>query len=184
MWPMIAMAGISMLSQSIQQKEKDKQTVKDIKAEAAQVDANNKALIAETARAAGEIRRQQAYDTIRTAQALQHVKSQAASIAAGDNVAAAMTDRIGSATAVIKSEIVRQQGEAEVSVWVNNEINLENANVAMETMLKQAKQSFQVPGMQASPDNSTSIFLNGAMNIGSAIVSSKFSGPGKSVTSK
>jgi hypothetical protein len=186
MWPMIAMAGVGMLSNMMQQKQQDKQTAKDIRQESEQVAANNKALMAETARAAGEIRRQQAYDTIRTAQALQHVKQQANSIAAGDNVSAAMSDRIGSATAVIKSEIARQQGEAETSIWVNNELNLENAKVAMDTMLNQAKQSFQVPGIKATPDNTRSIFLNGVISMGSAaIAGGAFSGPGaKSSTPK
>ena len=185
MWPMIAMAGVSMLSNMMQQKQQDKQQVKDIKEESAQLTANNKALMAETARAAGEIRRQQTYDTIRTAQALLHVKGQAQSIAASDNVTAAMTDRIGSATAVIKSEVARQEGEAENSIWVNNALNLENTAVAMESMLNQAKQSFQVPGMKAAPDNTRSIFLNGMIGMGSAaIAGGAFSGPGKVSTIK
>lgn len=173
MWPMIAMAGMSMASSMLGAQAKDKETEQAIEAEWSQVKANNKALIAETARAAGEIRRQQTYETIRTAQALLHTKAQAADMVATTNVSEAVADRVGASAAAVRSDIQRQADTAEASIWDNNELMNENTNVAMQTMLQQAKQNFGVPTTRAAQNQTASIFAQGLLSVGSAYLSSK-----------
>lgn len=173
MWPMIAMAGMSMASSMLGAQAKDKETEQAIEAEWSQVKANNKALIAETARAAGEIRRQQTYETIRTAQALLHTKAQAADMVATTNVSEAVADRVGASAAAVRSDIQRQADTAEASIWDNNELMNENTNVAMQTMLQQAKQNFGVPTTRAAQNQTASIFAQGLLSFGSAYLGSK-----------
>lgn len=173
MWPMIAMAGMSMASSLLGAQAKDKETEQAIEAEWSQVKANNKALIAETARAAGEIRRQQTYETIRTAQALLHTKAQAADMVATTNVSEAVADRVGASAAAVRSDIQRQADTAEASIWDNNELMNENTNVAMQTMLQQAKQNFGVPTTRAAQNQTASIFAQGLLSFGSAYLGSK-----------
>lgn len=173
MWPMIAMAGMSMASSLLGAQATDKATEQAIEAESKQVQANNKALIAETARAAGEIRRQQTYETIRTAQALIHTKAQAADMVATTNVSEAVADRVGASAMAVRSDIQRQADAAEASIWDNNELMNENTNVAMQTMLQQAKQSFGVPTTRAAPNQTASIFAQGLLSFGSAYLGSK-----------
>lgn len=173
MWPMIAMAGMSMASSLLGAQAKDKETEQAIEAEWSQVKANNKALIAETARAAGEIRRQQTYETIRTAQALIHTKAQAADMVATTNVSEAVADRVGASAAAVRSDIQRQSDTAEASIWDNNELMNENTNVAMQTMLQQAKQNFGVPTTRAAQNQTASIFAQGLLSFGNAYLSSK-----------
>lgn len=173
MWPMIAMAGMSMASSMLGAQAKDKETEQAIEAEWSQVKANNKALIAETARAAGEIRRQQTYETIRTAQALLHTKAQAADMVATTNVSEAVADRVGASAAAVWSDIQRQADTAEASIWDNNELMNENTNVAMQTMLQQAKQNFGVPTTRAAQNQTASIFAQGLLSFGSAYLGSK-----------
>ena len=173
MWPMIAMAGMSMASSMLGAQAKDTEAEQAIEAEWSQVKANNKALIAETARAAGEIRRQQTYETIRTAQALLHTKAQAADMVATTNVAEAVADRVGASAAAVQSDIQRQADTAEASIWDNNELMNENTNVAMQTMLQQAKQNFGVPTTRAAQNQTASIFAQGLLSFGSAYLGSK-----------
>lgn len=173
MWPMIAMAGMSMASSLLGAQAKDKETEQAIEAEWSQVKANNKALIAETARAAGEIRRQQTYETIRTAQALLHTKAQAADMVATTNVSEAVADRVGASAAAVRSDIQRQADTSEASIWDNNELMNENTNVAMQTMLQQAKQNFGVPTTRAAQNQTASIFAQGLLSVGSAYLGSK-----------
>lgn len=172
MWPMIALAGASMASGLLGNGANLKAAAKAIEAESRQVEANNKALIAETARAAGEIRRQQTYETIRTAQALLHTKAQAADMVATTNVSEAMVDRVGSSALAVRSDIQRQADTAEASIWDNNELMNENTNVAMQSMLNQAKQSFSVPGIRAPANQTASIFAQGLIGVGAAYLSS------------
>lgn len=173
MWPMIAMAGLSMASSLMGQQASDEATAKSIKEESAQVAANNKAVIAETARAAGEIRRQQTYETIRTAQALVHVQGQAADMVATTAVSDAMVDRVGASATAVRSDITRQADIAAASIWDNNELMNENTNVAMQTMLQQAKQSFNVPTTKAQVNQTASIFAQGLLSVGNAYFGSK-----------
>lgn len=173
MWPLIAMAGMSMASSLMGEKSKDKESARAIKAEAEQVKANNKALIAETARAAGEIRRQQTYDTIRTAQALVYNKAQAEDLVSSTIVSNALSDKVGSSALAVRSDIRRQEATAEASIWDNNELMNENANVSMQTMLQQAKQNFGVPTTMARQDQTASIFAQGLLSVGSAYFGAK-----------
>ena len=173
MWPMIALAGASMASGLLGNGANLKAAAKAIEAESRQVEASNKALIAETARAAGELRRQQTYETIRTAQALQHTKAQAADIVSTTAVSEAMADRVGASAMAVRSDIQRQADTAEASIWDNNELMNENTNVAMHTMLNQAKQSFGVPTIRAPVNQTASIFAQGLVGMGAAYLNSQ-----------
>lgn len=173
MWPMIALAGASMASGLLGNGANLKAAAKAIEAESRQVEASNKALIAETARAAGELRRQQTYETIRTAQALQHTKAQAANMVATTAVSEAMADRVGASAMAVRSDIQRQADTAKASIWDNNELMNENTNVAMQTMLNQAKQGFGVPTIRAPVNQTASIFAQGLVGMGAAYLSSQ-----------
>lgn len=145
----------------LEQKYADKAQARLIEEESKQITLYNKALAAETARAAGEIRRQQSYETRRTAQALVHTKDTAAGMVAQSNVAEATADRVGASSTAVRSDIARQEDAAIASIWDNNEIMNENTNVAMQTMLNQAKGQFAVPQQRAMADQTLSIFVKG-----------------------
>ena len=142
--------GMSLFGQADQAAQQRRMVEAAIKA----AEARNKLNMQEAARAAAEINKQRTLSYIQTAQALQHINKEGAVGTGQANLRTAYADAIGNSSRLIQSDIDQQMNEARGLTALNAEIQQDNLNSSLTTMMNNARSNF-------TPVNTTGLTSGG-----------------------
>ena len=96
---------------------------------------HNKAVLAETARGIGEINRQRTLSKMQTNQALLHENAEAVGAIANVDAQEAALDSIGASSTAAMLDIQRQQSEVTATTMLNFEINQDNLDTQLQSLV-------------------------------------------------
>lgn len=156
--------GMSLFGQADQAAQQRRMVEAAIK----EAEARNKLNMQEAARAAAEINKQRTLTYIQTAQALQHINKEGAVGTGQANLRTAYADVIGNSSRLIQSDIDQQMNEARGLTVLNAEIQQDNLNSSLTTMMNNARSNFTTV--------STSGLTSGGGSIWSSIIGASAQG--------
>ena len=99
----------------------------------------NKLLMQETARAEAELMKERTYILRNTSEAVNYIERTSGIQKADISVQNAVADAIGSSAAVQYSVLDAARAEQEARAWLDQEVQIDNWQTSMTTMLKQAR---------------------------------------------
>ena len=110
---------------------------------------HNKAVLAETARGIGEINRQRTLSKMQTNQALLHDNMEAVGAISQVSTQEAALDSIGASSTAAMSDIQRQQSEVTATTKLNFEINQDNLDTQLQSLVNSGISQYAALGSGA-----------------------------------
>lgn len=110
---------------------------------------HNKAVLSETARGIGEINRQRTLSKMQTNQALLHDNAEAAGAVSDVSTQEAALDSIGASSTAAMLDIKRQQSEVTATSMLNFEINQDNLDTQLQSLVNSGISQYAALGSGA-----------------------------------